>query len=237
MIRLPPSPTHDPWSSFDDEPIPPIQAGPSRPRNGSASSSRPSSPNSVQRHPLHPADTKPDIDTRALAQNGRYPGLDVLSDVSRPALRRFTSETERQVAESSRSGSERGSLDLLRMSVADPGAEEVEVLIHHVSVRYVTRCRRWGDWLMRIGEAGGVDSWYSTALWYRCKSPPQFRARKRLARGQMLMCRSLRCARSTSYGHPTRFIFEHTSTSLWKLVNGQKHATHSLEGQGTDKSL
>lgn len=50
-------------------------------------------------------------------------------DVSRPALRRYTSETERHVAESSKSGSERGSLDLLRMSNTD----EVEVLIHPVS--------------------------------------------------------------------------------------------------------
>jgi hypothetical protein len=61
----------------------------------------------------------------------------VLGDVSRPALTRLTSETERQVAESSRSGSERGSLDLLRMSTANAsanaGGEEVEVLIHKVS--------------------------------------------------------------------------------------------------------
>jgi hypothetical protein len=61
-------------------------------------------------------------------------GLDVLGDVSRPALTRLTSETERQVAESSRSGSERGSLDLLRMSTANAGTEEVEVLIHKVSL-------------------------------------------------------------------------------------------------------
>lgn len=154
MIRLPPSPIQDPWSSFDDEdedePVPRVQAqaGPSRSRKSSRSISSPQdpSPNSspTQRHPLHSNESsKVDIDDRAL--NGRYPGLgglgglgvDVLSDVSRPALRRLTSETERQVAESSRSGSERGSLDLLRMSVADPGAEEVEVLIHHVSrIRY-----------------------------------------------------------------------------------------------------
>ena len=63
---------------------------------------------------------------------------------SRPTLRRLTSETERQVAESSRSGSERGSLDMLRMSVttngegggsgsgSGSGSREVEVLIHHV---------------------------------------------------------------------------------------------------------
>jgi hypothetical protein len=55
-----------------------------------------------------------------------------IDDVSRPALRRLTSETERQAAESSRSGSERGSLDLLRMTTTD----EVEVLIHQVSARY-----------------------------------------------------------------------------------------------------
>jgi hypothetical protein len=152
MIRLPPSPTlEDPWSSFDDDdndnddhrPIPPIQggprAGPSRsrtgtsgPGSGSGSSSRLPSSSSASRHPLHSTSPDPDIDHRDT--NGRrYPGLGDLSDVSRPALRRLTSETERQVAESSRSGSERGSLDLLRMSVADPGAEEVEVLIHHVS--------------------------------------------------------------------------------------------------------
>ncbi|KAK4686489.1 hypothetical protein P7C73_g3625, partial [Tremellales sp. Uapishka_1] len=56
------------------------------------------------------------------------------SDVSRPTLRRLTSETERQAAAadgSSRGGSERGSLDLLRMT---PGSEngEVEVLVHQV---------------------------------------------------------------------------------------------------------
>jgi hypothetical protein len=61
---------------------------------------------------------------------------DVL-DVSRPSLRRLTTETERQVAESSRSGSEggslRGSLDMLRMSAGEGvGGGEVEVLIHQV---------------------------------------------------------------------------------------------------------
>lgn len=139
MIQLPPSPTHDPWSSFDDEPGP-IQAGPSR--SHSRTPSRPPSPTSNQRHPLHTTESSdPDIDQRHhLANNGRYP-VDVLSDVSRPALRRLTSETERQVAESSRSGSERGSLDMLRMSVADPGAEEVEVLIHHVSLPWSRRGR------------------------------------------------------------------------------------------------
>jgi hypothetical protein len=67
---------------------------------------------------------------------------DAESDVSRPTLRRLTSETERQLAEhaeSSRSGasqsegaSNRGSLDLLRMSPVQENAE-VEVLVHHVS--------------------------------------------------------------------------------------------------------
>jgi hypothetical protein len=58
-------------------------------------------------------------------------------DVSRPALRRLTSETERHVAESSRSGasdgtgSVRGSFDLLRMSTVEE-SKEVEVLIHQV---------------------------------------------------------------------------------------------------------
>lgn len=61
---------------------------------------------------------------------------DTDADVSRPALRRFTSETERQVAESSRSGSERGSLDLLRMTASD----EVEVLIHQVSPTMADAC-------------------------------------------------------------------------------------------------
>ncbi|KAK1921973.1 hypothetical protein DB88DRAFT_376069 [Papiliotrema laurentii] len=63
---------------------------------------------------------------------------DAASDVSRPTLRRLTSQTERQVAESSRSGagsqsegSARGSLDMLTMSQKEPSAE-VEVLVHHV---------------------------------------------------------------------------------------------------------
>ncbi|ORY33371.1 hypothetical protein BCR39DRAFT_557059 [Naematelia encephala] len=56
--------------------------------------------------------------------------------VSRPALRRLTSETERQVAESSRSAASEGtsrreSLDLLRMSVVENGGE-VEVILHQV---------------------------------------------------------------------------------------------------------
>jgi hypothetical protein len=52
-------------------------------------------------------------------------------------LRRLTSETERHVAESSRSGasdgtgSVRGSFDLLRMSTVEE-SKEVEVLIHQV---------------------------------------------------------------------------------------------------------
>ncbi|OCF38070.1 hypothetical protein I316_00294 [Kwoniella heveanensis BCC8398] len=78
-----------------------------------------------------------------LAQVGPTPPthhVDVLGDVSRPSLHRLTSETERQVAESSRSGSEytgsmRGSLDLLRMSAVDEqqaSGGEVEVLIHTI---------------------------------------------------------------------------------------------------------
>ncbi|OXG81483.1 hypothetical protein C345_04822 [Cryptococcus neoformans A2-102-5] len=55
---------------------------------------------------------------------------------TRPALQRATSATERQVAESSKSGSEwgstRGSLDVLRMSSVDESSGEVEVLIHTV---------------------------------------------------------------------------------------------------------
>ncbi|WVF72943.1 hypothetical protein IAT40_007761 [Kwoniella sp. CBS 6097] len=77
-----------------------------------------------------------------LAQVGPTPPthhVDVLGDVSRPSLHRLTSETERQVAESSKSGSEytgsmRGSLDLLRMSTVDEQSSggEVEVLIHTI---------------------------------------------------------------------------------------------------------
>lgn len=119
MIQLPPSPPLDPWSSFNDDRdsvSPASQAGPS---------SRRTSPIGAE-HPLYMAASP------VLAQRERYSGLDVLGDVSRPALKRLTSETERQVAESSRSGSERGSLDLLRMSTANPDTEEVEVLIHQV---------------------------------------------------------------------------------------------------------
>ena len=61
-------------------------------------------------------------------------------DASRPTLRRLVSETERQVAESSRSGSDagslRGSFDLLRMSPAGTSAE-VEVLLHQVRVERI----------------------------------------------------------------------------------------------------
>lgn len=75
----------------------------------------------------------------------------MLGDVSRPALRRLTTETERQVAEGSMSGrsdggsagaSARGSLDMLRMSTpggaeGGNGAGEVEVLIHQVRLHLV----------------------------------------------------------------------------------------------------
>lgn len=128
MIQLPPSPTQDPWSSFDDDDGSPAlasHAGPSR-------SPSAVSPKGQHQHPLYNSDLMGHDFPQANGA-GRNGGVDVLSDVSRPALKRLTSETERQVAESSRSGSERGSLDLLRMSAADPGAEEVEVLIHHVS--------------------------------------------------------------------------------------------------------
>jgi len=69
--------------------------------------------------------------------------LDTRSDVSRPTLRRLTTETERQVAElaeSTRSGpsgasgpseGSRPSLDMLRMSSTEESTE-VEVLVHHV---------------------------------------------------------------------------------------------------------
>ncbi|WVO14237.1 hypothetical protein L204_101869 [Cryptococcus depauperatus] len=55
---------------------------------------------------------------------------------TRPALQRATSATERQVAESSKSGSEwgstKGSIDRLRKNWVDDGSSEVEVLIHTV---------------------------------------------------------------------------------------------------------
>ncbi|WWC64499.1 uncharacterized protein I303_107109 [Kwoniella dejecticola CBS 10117] len=80
----------------------------------------------TKKHPLS-GPTPPNIHT------------DILGDISRPNLTRLTSATERQVAESSRSGSEygggsaRGSFDLLRMT---PGgadeSREVEVLIHTI---------------------------------------------------------------------------------------------------------
>ncbi|WWC91792.1 uncharacterized protein L201_006739 [Kwoniella dendrophila CBS 6074] len=66
---------------------------------------------------------------------------ETLGEISRPNLKRLTTETERQVAESSRSGSEftgsiRGnSFDLLRMtpgSEHDDGQREVEVMIHTI---------------------------------------------------------------------------------------------------------
>ncbi|WWC72086.1 uncharacterized protein I206_106046 [Kwoniella pini CBS 10737] len=81
----------------------------------------------INKHPLS-GPTPPTIHT------------DILGDISRPNLKRLTSETERQVAESSKSGSEygggsvRGSFDLLRMTPggADDESREVEVLIHTV---------------------------------------------------------------------------------------------------------
>ncbi|WVR07626.1 hypothetical protein IAU60_004668 [Kwoniella sp. DSM 27419] len=90
--------------------------------------------------PVAPDVTQEDPAPHPLAQAGPTPPTrftDVMGDVSRPALKRLTTETERQVAESSRSGSEpsgsmRGSLDILRMSAVDEGSGEVEVLIHTV---------------------------------------------------------------------------------------------------------
>jgi hypothetical protein len=142
MIYLPPSPPLDPWASSDEEGSPSQpQAGPSRngTRTGSRDGPRPQ-PRTLRtlqsQHPLH----TPTADLLSIGPglNGHGEGGDVLSDVSRPALTRLTSETERQVAESSRSGSERGSLDLLRMSTssASTGGEEVEVLIHKVSLMF-----------------------------------------------------------------------------------------------------
>jgi len=121
MIQLPPSPTLDPWASFDDSDEKPEVIGDDIPAAGPSRGKTPP-------HPLHSND-------RLHVNHDRNGSLDVLGDVSRPALMRLTSETERQVAESSRSGSERGSLDLLRMSTsnAGAGAEEVEVLIHKVN--------------------------------------------------------------------------------------------------------
>ncbi|WVQ84659.1 hypothetical protein IAT38_006814 [Cryptococcus sp. DSM 104549] len=74
---------------------------------------------------------------------------------TRPALAHATSETERQVAESSRSGgserggSMRGSLDLLRMSsVEEEKGAEVEVLIHTI---------KQGESLAGIALLYGID--------------------------------------------------------------------------------
>jgi hypothetical protein len=130
MIQLPPSPPLDPWASFDDD----DHEDHEEPNNAQATAqaqagpSRPVRLETASPHPLHTIDLLDD------SRRGS-PGNDILSDVSRPTLMRLTSETERQVAESSRSGSERGSLDLLRMSTAHAGgaAEEVEVLVHKVS--------------------------------------------------------------------------------------------------------
>jgi hypothetical protein len=124
MIQLPPSPPLDPWASFDDDDDEDDMVNNKQVRAEAGPSRKKTPP-----HPLHTTDL-----LHPHSQHTKNGSLDVLGDVSRPALMRLTSETERQVAESSRSGSERGSLDLLRMSTsnAGTGAEEVEVLIHKV---------------------------------------------------------------------------------------------------------
>lgn len=93
---------------------------------------------------------------------------DAASDVSRPTLRRLTSQTERQVAESSRSGagsqsegSARGSLDMLTMSQKEPSAE-VEVLVHHVRhLDFVPLSE------LTAGETDRVAGRYRTAIRHR----------------------------------------------------------------------
>jgi hypothetical protein len=126
MIQLPPSPPLDPWASFDDDDE---DEGFNNNNNDQDQAEAGPSRKKTPPHPLHTTDL-----LHPHSQHTKNGSLDVLGDVSRPALMRLTSETERQVAESSRSGSERGSLDLLRMSTsnAGTGAEEVEVLIHKV---------------------------------------------------------------------------------------------------------
>lgn len=136
---------------------------------------------------------------------GQFEGVEVLADVSRPALTRYTSETERQAAESSRgseagSGSHRGSLDLLRMSQAQPDdAVEVEVLIHQVSnpvpdsevraeVGRLSRMSRF-----RVSRFCTVSTWPSSA-------------------------------RSTSSGRPTPYTFARISTCRWRHASGTKRA-------------
>jgi hypothetical protein len=112
------------------------------------------------------------------------------SDISRPTLRRLTSETEKQVAGSSRSGgtgsvgtgSARGSLDLLRMSAVEKEqhGREVEVLLHQVSVPGHRVCPvdglcMNGLELMALlcpGETGRIASWYCSSVWYRCETTP-----------------------------------------------------------------
>lgn len=105
-------------------------------QNQSSSSANISRQNSLLRR-RQPRDAANDLDVHPLTTED---DVDVSDDISRPALMRLTSEVERQVAESSRSGgasldggSNRGSLDLLRMSGTEGGGE-VEVILHLVSV-------------------------------------------------------------------------------------------------------
>ena len=94
------------------------------------------------------------------------------SDVSRPTLRRLTSDIEKQVAESSKSGggvsseasgSVRGSFDLLRMSRPDEQSTEVEVLVHHVRRSPFVTFQATGELI--IGQTHRITCRYSTALW------------------------------------------------------------------------
>jgi hypothetical protein len=77
----------------------------------------------LTQHPLHRIDSPPGATEHSYAQ--------VLSDVTRPNLTRLTSDLERRAGSSrgneSEEGSQRGSLDVLRMTSA-----EVEVLVHMV---------------------------------------------------------------------------------------------------------
>ena len=79
-------------------------------------------------------------------------GHDLVGDETRPTLRRLLSETERQVAESSRSVSDttslRDSFDLLRMTPNDEHVTEVEVILHQVGP---------GETLAGIAVQYGID--------------------------------------------------------------------------------